>query len=383
MQYIYFGTVFAAMLIFLLVAVLLLMQRKRGERSRTILAGMTLLSVVNYISMIVYFYKDPAYTLGAILSVPFLLMGISVITIYIMYPIEVISPGWITWKRLLKMYLPATGLWLFYYLTSWLGVEYTAYSTFGQMMTDVWSFQVIFRIVLALLIFLPVVLLYYVPYTRRYNNADHKWMRGYIVVITINMASYLIVNVHDTFLSCSIYIIISILCSLYITYQELYVRLIRHSTIEIEPEPAAEPLLVSAPVPVPASAPELEADTTPPNVRNSRETELYERLEKYMNSAHAWREPDLSVEKLASVLCTNRTSLLKIIQRYGYAGYTSYVNGKRVEEFIQIVNRQGGFNYQQIFFDVGFRSKTTALRNFKQITGVIPSEYFQKQVQGE
>lgn len=64
MQYIYFGTVFAAMLIFLLVAVLLLMQRKRGERSRTILAGMTLLSVVNYISMIVYFYKDPAYTLG-------------------------------------------------------------------------------------------------------------------------------------------------------------------------------------------------------------------------------------------------------------------------------------------------------------------------------
>lgn len=99
-----------------------------------------------------------------------------------------------------------------------------------------------------------------------------------------------------------------------------------------------------------------------------------------MNNTQAWQNPDLSVDKLISVLYTNRTSLLKVIQLHGYSGYTSYVNGKRVAEFIQIINRQKSFNYQQAFFDAGFRSKTTAQRNFKVITGMTPSEYFQKQV---
>lgn len=181
MPYIYFGTVFAAALIFLLAGLLLFMQRRKGERSRTILAGMTLLSVFNYIGLLVYFYMDPAYNSGSIMDVPFLLLGIFVTTIYFMYPIEVISPGWITWKRLLKMYMPVIGLWLLYRITLWLGVEYISYKTFGEMAQDIWSFQLIFRIVLALLMFLPALLLYYVPYTRRYNMptingcADTLW----------------------------------------------------------------------------------------------------------------------------------------------------------------------------------------------------------------
>lgn len=232
------------------------------------------------------------------------------------------------------------------------------------MIVDIWSFQVIFRIVLALLIFLSAVLLYYVPYTRRYSNTNRKWMHGYITAMIINMVAYLVANIHDTFLVCSIYILISLMCSLYITYQELYVRLIR-------PEIALPTL------PESESVPESEADTQQHS--KPKESELFERMEKYMNSRQAWQDPDLSVDRLVSALYSNRTSLLKVLQLNGYSSYTSYVNGKRVAEFIQIINRQQGeVNYQQIFFDVGFRSKSTALRNFKGITGMIPSEYFQK-----
>lgn len=373
MPYIYFGTVFAAALIFLLAGLLLFMQRRKGERSRTILAGMTLLSVFNYIGLLVYFYMDPAYNSGSIMDVPFLLLGIFVTTIYFMYPIEVISPGWITWKRLLKMYMPVIGLWLLYRITLWLGVEYISYKTFGEMAQDIWSFQLIFRIVLALLMFLPALLLYYVPYTRRYNNANYKWMRGYIVAITINMLAYLIVNVIDTFLACSLYVAVSVLCSLYITYQELYVRLIRaqidlKSQNEHEPQPTVE---IEQ-----ESVPEFESYTQ--KASKPKESELFERIEQYMNNTQAWQDPDLSAERLVAALYTNRTSFLKVIQLHGYSSYTSYVNGKRVAEFIQIIDRQRGLNYQQTFFDVGFRSKTTALRNFREITGMIPSEYFKK-----
>lgn len=356
-EYIYFGSVFAAALIFLFIGVLLLMQRSSGERSRTILAAMSLLSAANYVAMIIHFYLDPTFVSDSLIDVPFLLLGIFVTAIYFMYPIEVISPGWITPRRLLKMYMPIIGLWLFYQLTLWLGVEYPQYQTLSQMAGDIWSFQLIFRIALAMLMFLPALLLYYVPYTRQYNNTNRKWMRGYIVAITINLLAYLTVNVVNTFTACSIYVVISVLCSLYITYQELYVRLIRQ-------QPASQPIVTSQ---------------TP----RPRESELFERIEHYMNSNKAWQDPDLSVEKLVSVLYTNRTSLLKVLKLHGYNSYTYYVNGKRVAEFIEVIKKQGGFNYQQTFFDVGFRSKTTALRNFKEITGAIPSEYFLKQATKE
>lgn len=377
MQYLYFGTVFSAILIYLLAGLLLLMQRKMGERSRTILAGMTLLSTLNYIGMLAYFYQDPTYGSGSVMDVPFLLVGIFVITIYFMYPIEVVSPGWITWKRLLKMYTPAIGLSLFYYVTLRMGVEYPLYDTIGDLAEDIWSFQVIFRIILALLIFAPTVLLYYVPFTRRYNNTDHKWMRRYITTVTINMIAYLVANIDDSFAVCSAYVVVSILCSMYIIYQELYVRLIRQPMDSILSKPETEIEWQ----PMVESEPENELTTIKLDSAGQKELALFKRLESYMNSTQAWQDPDLSTDKLASALYTNRTSLLKAIQYHGYSGYVSYVNGKRVAEFIQIVNQQGAAcNYRQTFFDVGFRSKATALRNFKDITGVIPSEYFQKQI---
>lgn len=63
-----------------------------------ILAVMTGLSVLIYIAMMVCFYIDPTYGLGTVMNIPFLLLGIFTTTIYYMYPIEVVSPGWITWR---------------------------------------------------------------------------------------------------------------------------------------------------------------------------------------------------------------------------------------------------------------------------------------------
>lgn len=270
MQNIYFGAVFAAIMVYLLAALVLFMQRRKGERSRMILAVMTGLSVLNYVGMLIYFYSDTSYGSGTVMDIPFLLLGIFVTTIYYMYPIEVVSPGWITWRRLAKMYLPWVGIWLVYRATLLLGVQYPLYPTIGDMMADIGSFQVIFRIVLALLVFLPAVLLYYVPYTRKYNNTNHTWMRGYVVATSINIAAYLYANINDSFLVCSIYILISLMCSLYFTYQELFVRLIR--------QPLEEPQLIVE------AEQEMEHEQTSSQTVAAREAELFERLEKYINS---------------------------------------------------------------------------------------------------
>lgn len=103
-----------------------------------------------------------------------------------------------------------------------------------------------------------------------------------------------------------------------------------------------------------------------------------------MNSQQAWRNPDLSAKELIRELYTNRNSLREAMQQNGYRSYTSYVNSKRIEDFIHTIEQQeGGSNYLLSFFDVGFRSKTTAFRNFKDITGMIPSDYFQSKTKNK
>lgn len=185
----------------------------------------------------------------------------------------------------------------------------------------------------------------------------------------INMAAYLYVNANDTFLVCSLYVVISISCSLYIAYQELYVRLINCSDDIPLSEDAFEELSPANPeLTIAAEADAANAD--------SNRAPLFYKLEEYMNTTKAWRNPDLMVADLTKELYTNRNFLREAIQQQGYINYNSYINTKRIEDFIRITQQQKDTNYTQTFFNVGFRSKTTALRNFKEITGAIPTEYF-------
>lgn len=62
----------------------------------------------------------------------------------------------------------------------------------------------------------------------------------------------------------------------------------------------------------------------------------------------------------------------------GDENYTNYINRLRIEDFLQKIESGESENFQDTFFFVGFRSRSTALRNFRQFTGMTPSEYFQK-----
>lgn len=62
----------------------------------------------------------------------------------------------------------------------------------------------------------------------------------------------------------------------------------------------------------------------------------------------------------------------------GYENYTNYINHLRIDDFLQQIETGESENFQEAFYFAGFRSRGTALRNFRQFTGMIPSDYFQK-----
>jgi YesN/AraC family two-component response regulator len=114
------------------------------------------------------------------------------------------------------------------------------------------------------------------------------------------------------------------------------------------------------------------------DVVEQKDSALIERLDAYVKKNRAWRDPDLSLNILSSKLYTNRTTLAQAMRENGYGSYTNYINKLRIDDFLEQIESGQSANFQEAFFFVGFRSRGTALRNFRQFAGMPPSEYFQK-----
>ena len=366
MQYLYLATVFAGALVCLLASILLFVRRKEAKRSRVILAVIVSFSVFNYITRFIALCNGETPEL--VVSAKLLLQANFMVLGYILYPIEVIAPGWLSFQRILKLY----SYWLLavvvYLISLQLGVEYRPYGSLLEMLAHADSFEVGFRLLLSALFFTPTFIVFFIHRTQLYRNSDHIWVRKYVLTLSVNMLAYMLVLMFNHPEFNILYYYVSVGCSLYIVYMELFDRLIVKT--------------------LPAAVAEEKEETTdetddsflcPEKCGNDKKNSvLIQRLDNYMKINKAWRNPDLSLNTLASELFTNRTSLAQAMHESGYENYSNYINRLRIEDFLQQIESGQMLNFQETFFFVGFRSRSTALRNFRQFTGSIPSEYFQK-----
>lgn len=359
MQSLYLSTILSGAIVCLLAALLVFLRRKSGERSRVILACIIFFSVLNYIPR--YIEVSNGVEPQLIISVPMLLLALFMVVSYILYPIEVISPGYLNSRRVILLYSPLLLLFGIYALSRFAGVIYPPYHSLLQLFPEFTQFHAWFRLFLALLVFSPVFLLFAIPYTRGYNNTDRIWMLKYIICFSINTIAYMIVLMYDPLPIKILYYYVSVGCSLYIAYMELYERL-------IEPRPKQFKKTAVESV-------DLEKLGTV-NRSVIKQNPLCERIVLHMLQTCDFRNPDITLNMFARALFTNRTTLASALHELGYTSFSSYINTLRIEEFIRLVHDNPSANYQDVFYDVGFRSRTTALRNFKQYTGNTPSEYF-------
>jgi len=379
MQNIYYlVTTYAAAIVCLMTSLLLFARRSDGERSRVILACIILFSVVNYTTRFADLCRGD--TPEQVISAPMLLLAIFMTTSYIMYPVEVISPGLLNFRRIVQIYIPWLILLSLYGLCKWFGVVFITYGSLVDMLPNVASFEVWFRFLLALLILAPVLTIFFIPYTRRYDNAGKEWIYKYITLFTINTIAYIIVLTFDSIILKTVYYYISVGCSLGIAHMELFSRL--HGK-PVPKDGAVETIYITQPEEVLPTAKELpetgydQTDTA--DTKYPQNTSLRDRLPFYMSQTCAYRDPDLSINSLAASLYTNRTTLAHIIRELGYESFTKYVNALRVDDFIANMKTEKSVSFQDEFYNAGFRSRATALRNFRQMTEMTPSEYFQRQ----
>lgn len=361
----YSDTIYAVTIVRFLTSIYLFARRNEGERSRFILSIISLFTVLNYASR--YWATIHGQTPMQIVSVPMILIAIFMMTSFIIYPIEVVSPGWINFKHIVLLYSPIGLLYAIWLITLWCGVEYTDYNSLQEMLPYLSNFDVWFRFLLCFLILCPAFYIFLVPYTKKYCNVNRQWKWLYIIVLSINTIAYLVVLWGRSSITGILYYYIGTGCFLVMAYTELSTRFIRN--------PISEKTLPEMPSKVFEEMPVYTCEVSEADNNNSA---LFKKLDEYMKKNAAWRDPDLSLNKLSSIMNTNRTSLSLAIKRSEHGNYITYINKLRFDDFIFCVTSNSSSSYQQAFYDAGFRSRATAFRNFRQITGMTPTEYFMK-----
>lgn len=105
-----------------------------------------------------------------------------------------------------------------------------------------------------------------------------------------------------------------------------------------------------------------------------RNLEKFERNKKYL-------EKDMTLVKLASLLCTNTKYVSKIIARYRDKGTIEYISDLKVDHIVELLKNQSKFrNYtnKALGDEAGFGSTQNFTRAFNNRTGLSPTYFISK-----
>lgn len=124
------------------------------------------------------------------------------------------------------------------------------------------------------------------------------------------------------------------------------------------------------PLTKPAPDPEPEASRVAPDW-----AALGAEIERRTREAGWWREPDLSLPRLARLLGTNTGRLSRAINLGLKMNFSAFVNGLRAEGVAGALRDRPGADLLGLAFDMGFTSKASFNRAFRARYGMAPSEY--------
>ena len=104
------------------------------------------------------------------------------------------------------------------------------------------------------------------------------------------------------------------------------------------------------------------------------------KLERFFMEYKPFLNTQYSLEQLVSDIHIPRYILSTFINREYGMGFREYINRYRVEYLLQNINKPEWKNLtlEAIGEECGFNSRITFIKNFKQITGSTPSDYFKE-----
>lgn len=115
------------------------------------------------------------------------------------------------------------------------------------------------------------------------------------------------------------------------------------------------------------------------NSRETKEKELFKKIESLIVSEKLYTSSDISLDKLASILDTNRTYLSKIVNKYSGLTFPNYINYYRIKEATSLLSDPDKEVVLKVLYEkLGYKSLTSFYRAFQKETGCPPIIYRKK-----
>ncbi|WP_378183912.1 helix-turn-helix domain-containing protein [Aquimarina sp. SS2-1] len=105
--------------------------------------------------------------------------------------------------------------------------------------------------------------------------------------------------------------------------------------------------------------------------------ELKDKLVYLMDEKKIYRDNDITLQKLADLLNTNRHNTSQVINEHFGLNFFDLINSYRINEAKNILkkDKSKGINIIDVAYEVGFNNKVTFNKSFKKYNQVTPSEY--------
>lgn len=344
----------------LLCGTLVQTQRQASKKPRTFLALCYFLSAILMFAKLLITSQQGVPASYPVLPAFNLYGGLLILLLLFLYPIEILNPGWLTPRKVLLLFLPLIIASLFMYV---IPLEFRGLFSISQVWEHITEFNVWFRILMLFAFIIPYSLtLLFIPYNWTKSSVDSKWIHSYTLGVQGISLLYILFMLTGSIWVSALHLTYVVLFISWITYQELYLRMI----------PTQDKFMAEY-LPPAASLPEINT----PIPQQSTPCPEWEKLILQMDEQELWRNPNLTLDSLSKSLCTNRTTCLLMLQQQGYSGYSEFINRRRIKAFTEAVNNSQ-VNTQELFYKVGFRSRSTALRNFRLYMGCTVSEFIQR-----
>ena len=106
------------------------------------------------------------------------------------------------------------------------------------------------------------------------------------------------------------------------------------------------------------------------------EKDIFQRIEILMKSSRIYRQKDLSLDRLAEMLATNRTYVSRAINLYSGLTFYAYLDFYRIREATELISKDSkDIPFKQMADDLGYNSVSVFYKAFRRETGCTPGCY--------
>ena len=157
---------------------------------------------------------------------------------------------------------------------------------------------------------------------------------------------------------------------------KMYKQIVRQQYEFLKKEKkAAQPAM---PPPGPTS-PQTEKPSPDRDDHAVRDAELFARIEYLMQTEGVYRQNDLTIERLAERLDTNRTYISRAINQQAGKTFSSYVNSYRIDEAVRrLSDVDDDTPLKALAQTLGYNHLQTFYTSFQSAIGMPPSKYREK-----